>query len=269
MPWVLILSKKMSLNGMSRVIKFLLNSFPRSLLIRLSILFNPLFNFFLRGTKFTDPINGKSYSKFFPYGYNKQRKNALSLGTLSLERHRLLWLFLKNETSFFNSENKILHIAPEQCFYSFFKKHFKNYYTADLNSPLAEYKVDVCKMPFEDNSFDFILCNHVLEHVYDDDLAIKELRRVLKKNGIAIMQVPIKNELNKTIDGRNIQDPNIRNELFGQYDHLRTYGKDFFKKIEKHGFTVKKVKYCDNLTNNQVRKYGLVKDELIPVCIKE
>ena len=260
--------KKKSLNGMNQFIKFLLNNFPRSLLIRLSILFNPLLNFILKGTKFTDPINGKSYNKFFPYGYNNQRKNALSLGTLSLERHRLLWLYLKNETKFFNTKNNILHIAPEQCYYNIFKKHFNNYYTADLNSPLAEYKVDICKMPFGDDQFDFILCNHVLEHVYDDDLAIKELQRVLKINGVAILQVPIKVELNKTIDGRKIKDPKIRNKMFGQYDHLRTYGKDFFDKIEKHGFRVQRVVYCDYLTDDQIKKYGLVKDEIIPVCIK-
>ena len=100
--------KKISLSGMSQLIKFLLNSAPRSLLIRISIILAPLFNLLFKGKKFTDPINGKSYSRFFPYGYNKQRKNALSLGTLSLERHRLLWLYLKNETSFFNKKNKIL-----------------------------------------------------------------------------------------------------------------------------------------------------------------
>ena len=260
--------KKMSLSGMSQLIKFLLNSAPRSLLIRISIILAPLFNLLFKGKKFTDPINGKSYSRFFPYGYNKQRKNALSLGTLSLERHRLLWLYLKNETSFFNKKNKILHIAPEQCFYSSFKKHFNDYYTADINSPLADYKVDICKMPFENNSFDFILCNHVLEHVYDDDLAIQELLRVLKVKGTAVLQVPIDFKLNKTIDGRDIKNPNKRNELFGQYDHLRIYGKDFFKKVEKHGFKVNKVKYCDTLDDNKIKKFGLARDEIIPVCIK-
>ena len=224
----------MNLSGMKQVVKFLLNNFPRGFLIRLSIALRPLFNFFLSGKKFIDPINERSYSKFFPYGYNSPRKNALSLGTLSLERHRLLWLYLKNETSFFLENNKILHVAPEQCYYNFFKKHFKNYITVDLNSPLAEYKADVCDMPFESNSFDFILCNHVLEHVYDDELAIIELRRVLKKNGMAILQVPLNLNLKKTIDGRDINDIKKRNELFGQYDHLRIYGADFFDKIKSH-----------------------------------
>ena len=95
-----------------------------------------------------------------------------------------------------------------------------------------------------------------------------KLQRVLKINGIAILQVPIKNELDKTIDGRNIEDPKMRNEMFGQYDHLRTYGKDFFEKVEKHGFKVQREGYCDNLSDHQIKKYGLIKDEIIPVCIK-
>ena len=97
--------RKMNLNGMKFLIKFLLNTFSRKLLISLSIKLRPLFNILFSGDKYIDPINEKSYSKFFPYGYNKTRRNALSLGTLSLERHRLLWLYLKNETSFFNQNN--------------------------------------------------------------------------------------------------------------------------------------------------------------------
>ena len=106
---------------MKLIVRLFLNFFPRTFLIRASLLFKPLFDIFFKGTKFTDPINNKSYSYFFPYGYNKQRKNALCPGTFSLERHRLLWLYLKKETDFFNSNNKILHFAPEQCFHKFFK----------------------------------------------------------------------------------------------------------------------------------------------------
>ena len=203
----------MNLSGMKQVVKFLLNNFPRSFLIRLSIALRPLFNFFLSGQKFIDPINERSYSKFFPYGYNNPRKNALSLGTLSLERHRLLWLYLKKETNFFNEESSILHVAPEQCFYSNFKSHFKKYITFDLESPLADIKGDICNLPFNDNQFDYILCNHVLEHVYDDQMAMNEIFRVLRKGGIAILQVPIDYNKEKTLDGRDIDDKKLRNKL--------------------------------------------------------
>ena len=190
-------------------------------MISLSIKLRPLFNILFSGDKYIDPINEKSYSKFFPYGYNKTRRNALSLGTLSLERHRLLWLYLKNETSFFNQNNKILHVAPEQCFYDYFKKHFENYFTADLNSPLAEYKVDVCDLPFQSDSFDFVLCNHVLEHVQDDRKVMKEFYRVIKKGGWGIFQVPIDTNRKKTFDDPNITEPKEREKHYWQEDHVR------------------------------------------------
>ena len=98
---------------MQRLVKIILNLFSRKFLIKTSLLLKPVLELILTGNRFHDPINNKSYSYFFPYGYNKLRNNALSPGTLSLERHRLLWVFLKNETDFFNKGNKILHIDPD------------------------------------------------------------------------------------------------------------------------------------------------------------
>ena len=254
---------------MNFIVRLFLNFFPRTFLIRASLLFKPLFDIFFKGTKFTDPINNKSYSYFFPYGYNKQRKNALCPGTFSLERHRLLWLYLKKETDFFNSNNKILHFAPEQCFHKFFKSFFKNYTTTDLNSPIVDIKADICNLPFNDNSYDYILCNHVLEHIYDDEKAMKEIFRVLNKNGIAILQVPIDIKSNLTQEGRDIDDKEVRSKLFGQYDHLRMYGLDYFKKLKKVGFNVKNIDYLSKLSKDEVEKFSLTNAGTIPVCIKD
>lgn len=254
---------------MNFIVRLFLNFFPRTFLIRASLLFNPLFDIFFKGTKFTDPINNKSYSYFFPYGYNKQRKNALCPGTFSLERHRLLWLYLKKETDFFNSNNKILHFAPEQCFHKFFKSFFKNYTSIDLNSPIVDIKADICNLPFNDNSYDYILCNHVLEHIYDDEKAMKEIFRVLNKNGIAILQVPIDIKSNLTQEGRDIDDKEVRSKLFGQYDHLRMYGLDYFKKLKKVGFNVKNIDYLSKLSKDEVEKFSLTNAGTIPVCIKD
>ena len=254
---------------MKLIVRLLLNLFTRTFLIRTSLLFKPFFDIFFKGSKFTDPINSKSYSYFFPYGYNKQRKNALCPGTFSLERHRLLWLYLKKETDFFNSNNKILHFAPEQCFHKFFKSFFKNYTTTDLNSPIVDIKADICNLPFNDNSFDYILCNHVLEHIYDDEKAMKEIYRVLNKNGIAILQVPIDINSNLTREGRDIDNKQDRNKLFGQYDHLRMYGLDYFKKLKKVGFKVKNIDYLSKLKKEEVEKFSLINSGTIPVCIKD
>jgi SAM-dependent methyltransferase len=247
----------------------LINTIPRPYLIWWSKFLAPLVDILFRGNKFTDPINGKSYRKFLPYGYVKQRDNALSPGTLSLERHRLLWLYLNNETNFFSKTLKVLHIAPEQCFYNLFKNLKNiNYTTFDLNSPLADIKGDICNLPFKENSFDFILCNHVLEHINDDKKAMKELYRVLNKNGTAILQVPINQKSSKTFEDSSIVDKKERIEKFGQYDHIRLYGLDYLKKLESFGFKVDPLKYSKEFTESEIIKYGLIKDEIIPVCKK-
>jgi len=247
----------------------LINTIPRPYLIWWSKFLAPLVDILFRGNKFTDPINGKSYRKFLPYGYVKQRDNALSPGTLSLERHRLLWLYLNNETNFFSKTLKVLHIAPEQCFYNLFKNLKNiNYTTFDLNSPLADIKGDICNLPFKENSFDFILCNHVLEHINDDKKAMKELYRVLNKNGTAILQVPINQKSSKTFEDSSIVDKKERIEKFGQYDHIRLYGLDYFKKLESFGFKVDPLKYSKEFTESEIIKYGLIKDEIVPVCKK-
>ncbi len=249
--------------------KKILNTIPRPLLIRLSIIGRPILAFFLRGNKYTDPIDGKSYQKFLPYGYETLRENVLSPGTLSLERHRLFWLYLENETGFFTENLKVLHFAPEQAFYKKFRK-MKNldYTTTDLHSPLADVKADICNLPFLDSSFDFIICNHVLEHIPDDEKAMREIFRVLTPGGTAILQVPYKANLEKTFADNSITDPKERAKIFGQYDHVRVYGMDYFKKLESIGFYVEAVDYTKNLPAEAIEKYRLPKGELLPVAKK-
>lgn len=254
---------------MSKLFKVVLNTVPRPLLIRLSYWVKPFFNYALRGTKYTDPIDGKSFSKFLAYGYINQRENVLSPSTLSLERHRLLWLYLKNETEFFSKKLKVLHFAPEQAFYKRFRK-LKNldYTTTDLNSPLADVPADICDLPFKENEFDFILCNHVLEHIPDDTKAMKELFRILKPGGTAILQIPQDLNRENTFEDNTITDRKERERIFGQYDHVRIYGKDYFDKLRSIGFKVEEVAYTETLSSEQIDRYRLAKGEVIPVCYK-
>jgi SAM-dependent methyltransferase len=221
------------------------------------------------GNKFTDPIDGNTFRAFLPYGYNKIRNNVLSPSTYSLERHRLLWLYLKNETSFFKAKLKVLHFAPESALMNQFKK-LKNisYDTIDLNSPIADIKADICDLPFLDNSYDLILCNHVLEHIVDDNKAIRELYRVLKKNGIGIFQVPIDYNRDTTFEDFSVTNKKDRNKLFGQYDHVRIYGLDFFDRLQKAGFSVEKCEYTSKLSKEDIIKFCLPKKEIIPICRK-
>lgn len=252
-----------------RIFKALLNKIPRPLLIRLSYVARPVISFLLKGKTFTDPIDNKSFSKFLPYGYETQRNNVLSPSTLSLERHRLLWLYLQNETSFFKTEAKVLHFAPEQAFYKKFR-NLKNldYTTTDLNSPLADVKADICNLPFGTNEYDIIFCNHVLEHIPDDTKAMQEIFRVLKPGGMAILQIP--QDLNRaiTFEDNSITDPKKRAEIFGQYDHVRVYGRDYFDKLRAIGFRVKEIDYTNALSKEEVIKYCLALGEILPVCYK-
>ncbi len=223
----------------------------------------------MRGNTYTDPIDGKSYRSFLPYGYQKQRDNVLAPGTLSLERHRLLWLYLKNETDFFTNPKKVLHFAPEQAFYKRFRKQTNlDYTTTDLKSPLADIKADICKLPFEDNSFDFILCNHVLEHIPDDTKAMQELYRILKPGGMGIFQIPQDLQRETTFEDNAITDPKERAAVFGQYDHVRVYGRDYFDKLRSIGFKVEEADYTKKLTAEQIKRYALAPGEIIPVCYK-
>ena len=249
--------------------KYLLNLLPRPLLISLSIWFRPLIKFYFRGKRFTDPIDGSSYRRFLPYGYQNLRENALCPGTLSLERHRLLWLYLTQETNFLNLSLKVLHIAPEQVFYTKFKT-LRNweYTTTDLHSPLADVKADICALPFENEHYDLIFCNHVLEHIPNDKKAMQELYRVLKKGGTLIAQVPLDENRDSTFEDDSITDKKERTQLFGQYDHVRIYGRDYFDKLRTIGFEVNEVDYTATLTDKEIDRYRLAKGELIPVVYK-
>lgn len=229
----------------------------------------PVLAFFLKGNEFTDPIDGKSFKSFLPYGYGNQRNNVLSPSTLSLERHRLLWLYLKNETDFFTAPKKVLHFAPEQAFYKRFRK-MKNldYVTTDLNSPLADVKADICNLPFKDNEFDIIFCNHVLEHIPDDTKAMQELYRIMKPGGYGIFQIPQDLSRAKTFEDDSITDRKERAKIFGQYDHVRIYGLDYFDKLRSIGFSVAEVDYTAQLSDVEVTRFCLAKGEIIPLVRK-
>lgn len=237
----------------------------------MSFLAKPILALFLKGNQFEDPIDGKTFRRFLPYGYGEQRPNVLSPSTLSLERHRLLWLYLKNETDFFTNteKKKVLHFAPEQAFYKRFKKQTNiEYTTTDLLSPLADVKADICDLPFEDNSYDIIFCNHVLEHIPDDTKAMQELFRVLKPGGYGIFQIPQDLERETTFEDDSITTKKKRAEIFGQYDHVRVYGRDYFDKLRSIGFDVQEVNYASKLTSAEATRYCIEPEEILPLCYK-
>ena len=131
-----------------------------------------------------------------------------------------------------------------------------DYVSGDLFSPLAKIKMDIHKMPFQNNSFDIILCNHVLEHVENDKKAIKEINRVMKKDGFSILQVPFYYPIPKnTIEDKSILSEKEREKVYGQSDHLRKYGKDYDKRILSQGLKVKKSNFINSFSKK--KKYIL------------
>ncbi|MGB7392822.1 MAG: methyltransferase domain-containing protein [Pricia sp.] len=254
---------------MKRIFKFFLNAVPRPLLIKFSYLVRPVLALWMRGNRYEDPVDGKRFKSFLPYGYENPRDNVLAPYTLSLERHRLLWLYLKKETNFFDAPLKVLHFAPEQAFYQRFRKlENLEYVTTDLHSPLADVKADICDLPFEKDTFDIILCNHVLEHIPNDTKAMQELYRVMKTGGWGIFQIPQDLTRDGTFEDNSITDQKERTKIFGQYDHVRIYGRDYFDKLRSIGFIVEEVDYTASLSKEEIDKYRLAKGEIIPLVRK-
>jgi SAM-dependent methyltransferase len=180
-----------------------------------------------------------------------------------------MYLYLKNESSFFTEKPKLLHIAPEYCFIERFEHLLGDQYiTADIESPLAKVKMDLHDIPFEDNTFDAVFCNHVLEHVKDDVRCMQEIRRVLKPSGFALCQSPQRYDLETTYEDSSITDPKEREIHFLQDDHLRIYGRDFGLQLEKSGFTVNSVNMIEKLGFNESTRMALPMEEIIYQCKK-
>ena len=256
---------------MKRIYKFLLNKLPRPLLIRLSYIFKFFAPVLYRGDKVECPVCEKSFSKFLSYGSNvAHRENVLCPYDLTLERHRLMWLYLTRKTDFFSAESlKVLHIAPEQCFLPHFKKQ-KNldYTTADLVSPIADIHFDLHDIPLEDNQYDVVFCNHVMEHVDDPIRCMSELNRVMKPGGWAIMQVPQDMSRTETYEDKSITSPDEREKHFWQKDHVRLFGKDYPSYLEKAGFKVDEFDLNTEFDATEVVKFRLMQKEILYIARK-
>ena len=254
---------------MRQLMKFLVRNIPRIYLIRFSFAFSYIFSLFYTGKKQECPICEGHFRKFLPYGYTGDNSdNRLCPRCLSLERHRLIWLYLQKKTSFFTEPQKMLHIAPEQSFYKRFKKMENlTYHTGDLESPLADYHFDIHQIPFGDNTYDFVMCNHVLEHVEDEFKATSEIYRVLKPGGWAILQVPLNKSFKTTYEDPSITTEKEREKHFGQYDHVRWHGLDYGKRLEKSGFTVEELDFVKEFSKEEINRMRLP-DEILYIAKK-
>ncbi|MBU0711643.1 MAG: class I SAM-dependent methyltransferase [Bacteroidota bacterium] len=231
-----------------------------------------------KGNNVKCPICNSTYRIFDSFG-EKARENAQCYNCKSLERHRLLFMYLSEKLSLFNNNPKpirLLHFAPEKVFYNrFTNMKMVEYTPCDLFPELYNYngsieiiKVDITNIPFEDDFFDFILCNHVLEHIPNDKLAISELYRVMKKGGSGILQVPIDYNRKVTYEDWTINTPEEREKAFGQSDHVRRYGQDYKIRLKGGGFLVHEDSFIKTFTSEEIFKFGLIGSELIYYCEK-
>jgi SAM-dependent methyltransferase len=212
-----------------------------------------------RGDVVECPCCEASFSRFLPH---RGRERAKCPGCGSLERHRVLWLYLRRETDLFDRPGAMLHIAPEYAL----KRRLAqlpdlHYVTGDIDSPLADHLLDVMDIPFAAGSFDFLICNHVLEHVEDDRRALAEIRRVLAPGGWAILMCPVDRRRARTLEDPRATTPAARHRLFGQSDHVRLYGRDYVDRLAEAGFAVRVERYVDSCDSSSVARFGLRRED--------
>ena len=228
----------------------------------------------LRGNNNYCPICGYKAFTFLPYGpAHKLRANAQCPSCGSLERHRMIWMFLE-EKKFLEGAISLLHISPEKVFFSRFKNNSNiDYVPGDKFDPGYSYPagtvdMDITEIAYPDNHFDGIICSHVLEHVPEDQKAMRELYRVMKPGGWAILLVPIDKTRDTTLEDPSITDPEERARVFWQKDHVRLYGNDFGSKLQEAGFIVEKVSFPLNFSAQERFRMGLQADEDLYYCKK-
>lgn len=216
------------------------------------------------------PVCGNELRVYLPYGAH-MRFNVDCPWCASKERHRAYWLYW-NKINFFNGKKiRLLHFAPERIFFDKISKlEFIDYYPVDIDPDKygVKEKADITNIPYEDNMFDAIICNHVLEHIEDEKKALSELKRVLKTDGVAFLNVPVFRNYETTLEKPEYNTPELRLEYYGQSDHVRRYGRDYDERLRRAGFLVKEISINEDYSQEEVDKYGLNRWECIYECRK-
>ncbi len=241
---------------------------------------------YYKGDLYYCPYCKHSFRSFLPGGsdvpvlYEKKvigagyRQNDVCPRCYSLDRDRLIYLFLHDKTNVFTAPMKIFHVAPEGCLRALLNglpnltyiagvKYLEGYYYERQTNLL-----DITNIPYNDEAFDVVICNHVLEHIEDDKLAMRELYRVLKPGGMAILQVPISAVLTTTYEDPTIIQPEDREKAFGQFDHVRIYGQDYQTRLENTGFIVRPYSPYTEKPNEELKKFAINPAEKLFVAYK-
>ncbi len=253
---------------MKSAIRWALNHIPRSWLQRLASWAVPIMGIAYLGRGRECPLCGSRRRKFMPYGYVTSREDALCPRCLALERHRMIWLWITRHTDLLERRPRLLHIAPEVSLMRHLKPLYGNsgnYITADLESPLADLHFDVQQIPLDNGTIEVVICNHLLEHVENDRVALRELHRILCHGGWGILLVPEDRRRATTFEDDSVTDREERTRLFGQYDHRRVYGRDYDDRLRSAGFRVERITCSDIATASERELYAIGNDDLVVV----
>jgi len=243
--------------------------------------------FYYTGNRYTCPVCGHSFRKMLPGGFDLpvikekhivgagRRPNDICPRCQSTDRDRLIYTFLKLKTDFFRQPHTVLHVAPEPSLYAVFRKaknlyyHPATKYAEGLYYSTKVETADLLDLHFEEDTFDWVICNHVLEHIPNDHKAMEEILRVLKPGGKAILQVPYSPLLGKTFEDTSITSEAGREKYFGQFDHVRIYGRDYPDRLAKAGFQVHPIKQDEDFASpGLLKKYAVNPEEIIFLCEK-
>jgi SAM-dependent methyltransferase len=230
------------------------------------------------GNRYSCTYCGRSYRRLMHQGVRAQvfkkhrvsgaglRKNVRCPNCGSNHRSRLLHLFFELRTDIYRRAVRILHVAPKRELAQVFGARDNIDYVCGALFPdrFADFdavEVDVTQIGFGNDQFDVVICNHVLEHVREDGKAMRELFRVLRPGGFAVLQVPLALDLKATLEDPSIVDAEGRKRAYGQKDHLRLYGLDYFDRLADAGFEVSRDNPFDNRWAPDLERYGLDRDE--------
>jgi len=186
----------------------------------------------------------------------------------SLDRERWQYYVLQNETNIFKENCCVLHIAPERSIYRMIRANpLCDYYAGDIQVGRAMHQVDLTNIQFCDNFFDYVIVNHVFEHISDEGKLFNEIKRVLKPDGKLICSFPICLDMD-TFEDENIISEEARLKYYGQKDHVRLYGIDYKEHIEQYGLSVITKSPEQYFSKEEIENMGLLKNDVILICSK-
>jgi SAM-dependent methyltransferase len=216
-----------------------------------------------RGDAVECPLCGCTFDEFAP-DHNRGFAKCWRCG--SHERHRGLWAYLEARPELLDGSPKLLHFAPEWSLERYLRPRAE-YVSADIEPGRADRRLDLMALDLPDDAFDSILCSHVLEHIADDRVGMRELARVLRPGGWLIVMLPVDFERAETYEDATIVDPADRARAFWQDDHLRLYGRDAAERLATAtGLEVTVERPADIVGPERARRWGLLESDEVFLC---